>query len=763
MLRLLHLVLPALALTFCRPASARAEVYIDLGTVDLTEGIIHPQFTDGNTIPVTIGDRDCRRNVDPGPGYPKDLFFYFTVDDAWAYQGSQPEVYVTIIYYDTGSGAIQLEYDSSDFSSPPLNGAFKFGGSVTLTGTDTWKQHTFNVTDAWFGNRQQIGFVNGDFRIRKDSGFFYLDSVRVSVENPWYGPMIGLSHTQLDQTIACGAMPMDEVFTVKNTGVGQLQFAIAVDQPWLSVYPDSGISAGDEHSITLSYQNIEGLWPWWPHVATVTVYAADGYAGNQPRTTTVTLFIETAAADFDGDCDVDQSDFGHLQACLGDACLPPAGPGCADCDLTGDGCCDAQDVAFFREQASGASRSGAAPVGELPQYIFFTKSPTYMGPMAWNQAYPATFTPASCDAIVQTLGTRGNDRLRIGVSFPFSILDTPISTLAQSLQNLLAASVAADVPVLITLDGQNWWESRSDLWNWWDTSLPGFSPNNRYNVEWTDWSPDSAVKIGWRNWGFQIRVRPAPNIASPAVLAEHWARYDVLVPIVRDWYRALPPHRKYLFGGLKVGWEASANVNAYYHHNGNYYLEQWPNDPSNDPSAALHDVQQGWTWGLPPLGYAAVATSGIKQSGTLAKEDIEQVVSQYLERLSEAAYRRGIPRHLIFTHQGGTFAPWYNHLSFKPAINEYSVPGWSFYTHDPAFSGSLPSDLDSAGRQQWAASEWWRHATDQNGWRQRFQASLDFEQCRLVCVYIWETFKDIPAAHAAVRDLVALAGADAQP
>jgi hypothetical protein len=739
----------------CAPVFAQ-EVSIDLGASDLVQGVTHPQFIpDGNTIPVSMGGRDCRRNVNPGPGYPKDLFFYFAVDDAWAYRGSRPEVYVTIVYYDTGSGAIQLDYDSSDNSLPSFNRAYKVAGSVAITATNTWKQHTFHITDAWFGNRQQSGAVNGDFRLRQDSGYFYIDSVQVSVESPWYGPVIGLSRGQFDLTIPCREAPVAEVFTVKNAGAGQLNYALTVDQPWLTVYPESGVSVGEEDAITLSYTDLAGLWPGW-HIATITVYAGDGNV-DRPQTVTVTLLIETVGADFDSDCDVDQSDFGHLQACVGLPYPPPPSTGCTDCDLNGDDRCEGLDIVYFLARMTGANESRADAAGGLPQYIFFNKSSTAPGSMIWHQGNPATFTPESCQAIVDTVGTPGNDHLRIGVSFVFSILDTPVNTLAQSLQNLLAAAAATDLPVLVTLDGQNWWGSRPELWNWWDANLPGFSPNNRYNVEWTDWSPDSAVKIGWRNWGYQLRVRPAPNIASPVLLSEHWSRYDVLVPIIRDWYRGLPSNRKYLFGGLKVGWEASTTVNAYYHVNGNYYLEQWPNDPSHDPDTALHNGQQGWTFGLPPLGHAAAVSSGIKQDGTLTKEDIEQVVHQYLERLSEAAYQRGIPRHLIFTHQGGTYYPWDKHLSFKPAINDYSIPGWSFYSHDPVLCGSLASDLESAGRQQWAASEWWRESSTQTGWRLRFEASLNFKQCRLVCVYNWEEFKNIPAALAAVRDLVILA------
>ena len=390
--------------------------------------------------------------------------------------------------------------------------------------------------------------------------------------------------------------------------------------------------------------------------------------------------------------------------------------------------------------------------GQLPQYVFFNKSPTAPGPTWWCQSKPDTFTPASCEEIVKTIGTRGNDRLRIGVSFPFSILEDNVATLAKSLRRLLASARTADVPVLITLDGQNWWESRSDLWNWWDPARSGFDPRNRHNVEWTGWGPEHAVKIGWRNWGRQGRVKPAPNLASPRFLAEHWKRYDVLLPIVAKWYRRLPDDRKYLFGGLKVGWEASINVNAYYHRDGNRIFERSPDDASTDPTE--HDVRLGWTFGHPPLGYAAVSTARIKTSGQLTKEDIGAVVHQYLERLSRHAYRRGIPRHLIFTHQGGTYAPWSKHLSFKPAINAYSIPGWSFYTHDPADCGPLASDLESAGRRQWAASEWWRGAADQTGWRDRFEATLTFKRCRFVCVYNWEQFVKEPAGIAAVDELV---------
>lgn len=398
-----------------------------------------------------------------------------------------------------------------------------------------------------------------------------------------------------------------------------------------------------------------------------------------------------------------------------------------------------------------------APIqpGQPPRYIFFNKSPTAAGPMVWRQSRPDTFTPESCREVVKTLGTRGNERVRVGVSFVFSILEDKPEVLAASLRSLLAAAQEADVPVLITLDGQNWWNSRPDLWNWWDPDLPGYDPENRWNVEWTGWGPEHAVKVGWRNWGRQLRVRPAPNLASPRFLQEHWKAYDVLIPIIVEWYHTLPADRKYVFGGVKVGWEASINVNAFYYPAGNRIFDEHPDDASNDPTDA--GTRHGWTFGVQPLGYAAAYTSGVKRSGELAKEDIEQVVQEYLLRCSREAHRRGLPTHLIFTHQGGTYSPWERNLSFKPAINEYSIPGWSFYTHDPPDCGSLCADLEAAGRSQWAACEWWLSARDERGWRRRFEHTLGFKQCRLITVYNWESFREIPAACAAVRDLVARA------
>lgn len=313
----------------------------------------------------------------------------------------------------------------------------------------------------------------------------------------------------------------------------------------------------------------------------------------------------------------------------------------------------------------------------------------------------------------------------------------------------MATAVEADVPIFICLDGQNWWQSRPDLWNWWDPTLPGFTPDNRVNVEWTDWGPEHAIRISWRNWGRQIRIRPAQNIFAPRVQSEVHDKLAACTRLIVAWVRQLPKDKQYLFGGIKVGWEASINVNAYYHPDGDRIYQENPTDASKDPTH--RDAAEGFAFGNVCLGYAAATSAGLRQEGRLTIRDHEALVQRYLAGLSRTVRREGVPAHLIFTHQGGTYAPWDRHLSFKPAINEDSVPGWSFYSHDPQDCGSLAADLEAAGRQQWAAVEWWRGGGNEQAWHERFSQTLTFKRCRLISVYNWEPFSRDAGGLAAVK------------
>ncbi len=59
-------------------------------------------------------------------------------------------------------------------------------------------------------------------------------------------------------------------------------------------------------------------------------------------------------ADFDGDCDVDQEDFGHLQVCLSGPSIPQDDPECQDAKLDADNDVDRDDFVIFEGCLSGA-------------------------------------------------------------------------------------------------------------------------------------------------------------------------------------------------------------------------------------------------------------------------------------------------------------------------------------------------------------------------------------------------------------------------
>jgi hypothetical protein len=143
--------------------------------------------------------------------------------------------------------------------------------------------------------------------------------------------------------------------------------------------------------------------------------------------------------------------------------------------------------------------------------IFCNRAPG----QAWQQNHPETITDALFDTVKAKLGTsHGSNPTRWGLSIFLSYLDGPPDALSETLSRLCAQSARTQVPILIVLDGPNWWGYRKDLWQ------------DPQNVEWTGWGSQHVVQIAWRNWGRQIRVLPPPNLASPAFRRASREAYD---------------------------------------------------------------------------------------------------------------------------------------------------------------------------------------------------------------------------------------------
>lgn len=296
--------------------------FIDLGTTDEEKGLRRAVVSDGDTQPVTIGDREARSNVDPA----SDLYFYFDVDDAYAYQGRKPDLYITISYFDAGSGALSLAYDATG------SAIYQDGGSVTLANTNTWKQHQFHILNAYFGNRQAGG---ADFRIGTGAGtVFYLDIVQVS---------------QFDQPPGKTANPVPAPQSFVDINA-TLNWSAVPDAVCYKVYwgtTDPPPCRGSQTATTFSPGSLDYFTDYYWRVD-----AVNDFSTTQGDTW---HFTTRARWDLDADGDVDQEDFGRLQACLTGPHVPPADPACLQARLDNDDDVDSADLAILLHCMNGAN------------------------------------------------------------------------------------------------------------------------------------------------------------------------------------------------------------------------------------------------------------------------------------------------------------------------------------------------------------------------------------------------------------------------
>jgi hypothetical protein len=140
-----------------------------------------------------------------------------------------------------------------------------------------------------------------------------------------------------------GSNPTSDAITLQVFNVASLSYEVTVDADWVEVTPASGTVSDEPVQLAVSYHADELL----PGVYQAGISIVAPQASNSPVVVDVELVLNAFPADFDGDRDVDQSDFGYLQACM-------TGPGflhqdaaCLKTDLDGDRDTDIEDLDAF--------------------------------------------------------------------------------------------------------------------------------------------------------------------------------------------------------------------------------------------------------------------------------------------------------------------------------------------------------------------------------------------------------------------------------
>jgi len=395
------------------------------------------------------------------------------------------------------------------------------------------------------------------------------------------------------------------------------------------------------------------------------------------------------------------------------------------------------------------------------QYLTVFKTGGTSETNPWDASRPETFNQASFDEIIKTYGTKGTGNRRLSVAYAFSYLNHELNKIKASLQNMMNLSVANELPIVIHLDGVNEWENSPELWNWFDSSKPGFKEANIANVERYGWDDSTAVKVCWRNWGNyphnQRRVAPQPNLASNEFRQANKTKLEAILPEIRNWYQNLPADKKYLFGGVVLGWELSPYWNACYYQikdgdgniirNGNDYWNILPHGTPEEINAK--DLELGFDTGpkdtskTVKLGYAAARDMNLQNGqDALTNESVGEIMNSYIEYLVNISKAYIEPDKLI-TH---TFA-----LGNHPMEAAFShvngvMPGWTTNLEHT----QLYMPLSKLGSRPWAVSEMAFNYTN----AQNLEGLFNHGDCRMINMktfpYVSKEFGPVKAITAAL-------------
>lgn len=320
---------------------------------DAVDGLYSQVFGSGATHPKTVSELTARGQFDGGvnqvvsgltPGHSYLLICWMK----WEYRGHQPSM------------TFHLGLDSTGQTTNGAAGTIDWGddqvadkASIHEIFTHVWRTFTAGGPTAsiWLRARQTV--ADPSFRVFVDQV-----EVRLLAEQSPSTPLIALDPTSLTPATQQGSDAAEETFTVRNAGTDTLHYTIAVDAPWLSVWPTSGTSSGEADTITVRYETAS-LAPG-THAATITV--TDTAAANNPQGIAVSLNVSALPpvwADGDGDGDVDLTDFSLFQLCFAGPNRPPASNCVVDVDFDNDQDVDLMDFGAFQACFNGPNRPPA--------------------------------------------------------------------------------------------------------------------------------------------------------------------------------------------------------------------------------------------------------------------------------------------------------------------------------------------------------------------------------------------------------------------
>ena len=278
-------------------------------------------------------------------------------------------------------------------------------------------------------------------------------------------------------------------------------------------------------------------------------------------------------------------------------------------------------------------------------------------------------------------------------------LDNPNANIRQAVRNAFEVVLRTDVAVHFTVETHEW-PNRPDLWNYADRDKPGHDPDNRANVEWTDWN-GTPHPHRYRNWGKPERMPPVACYNSPAVLKEvtRLAGEVAGAPIAEGIAMLKKAGKLHLLSGVTVGAEPD--------------LPNYERVDHHSPAIAALMEQDGVAKAR--LGYNALANKGYspKNPPDDFARALAEINREYLAFWAERLVEAGLPPRKLYTHvAAGAGVVGSPEVSFTNAPIDIAFipnarPGWTTYPIGPLRHDFevLYQALHAHGSPPWAATE----------------------------------------------------------
>ncbi|HSI05675.1 MAG TPA: hypothetical protein VLC93_14415 [Myxococcota bacterium] len=249
------------------------------------------------------------------------------------------------------------------------------------------------------------------------------------------------------------------------------------------------------------------------------------------------------------------------------------------------------------------------------------------------------------------------------------------------IEQSFAVARARDIAVHVSLETHYFWNTRPDLFNYFDPESPGYDPGNTANVEWSDWG-GTPSRARYVNHGVPVELAPHMCYLAATIQSEVSRLAGIVGAALRTELAALADTgQSDLFSGLTVTSEPS--------------LDNYTNIDAIDPP--LGQLMQSNSSPKVRFGYCSFTAAGYSAANPPADlaTAAAQVNQQWVQSWANAIADSGIAVDRLYTHTAAAAgAPTDHHFDLlnapiDTAFVEQSRPGWTTYP-----MGSLEESFD---------------------------------------------------------------------